>query len=236
VIGSDSAMTLAALPQLRTIEQPADKIKIISNSVILAGTGEVGLGQRFHEIVKRAWEEKKFKGSHIEVAKKLCIDCINDFRSTGVGVGQYGALLAFPCEKQLYLCEFQLKDFQPEFKDLGLWYCSMGSTQLITDPFLGFIRSIFWKDKKPNLSGGIFAVKWTLHHAIELNPGGVNGPVSLAILQNNDEGTGIVARKLSDEELDQHKQNIEELNEYIRRFPDQQDPDKRENVHEVPKK
>jgi len=55
-------------------------------------------------------------------------------------------LVAFPINTDFFLCEFQLSDFQPEFKDKNLWYVSMGSSQPITDTFLAFIRDVFWKD------------------------------------------------------------------------------------------
>lgn len=44
VIGADSSATFGSA-QFRTIEQPTDKIEIIDNQIIVAGTGQIGLGQ-----------------------------------------------------------------------------------------------------------------------------------------------------------------------------------------------
>lgn len=215
VIGADSAVSFAN-PDMRTIEQPADKINIISNSIIVAGTGSVGLGQRFTHLVQNLWDKNILTGDYMEFVKKLSTEGIQDFSSTYLKTGQYGALLAFPKNKKHYLCEFSVNDFQPELKDEKMWYVSMGSSQFITDPFLGFIRDLFWQESRPNMAEGIFAVKWTLQQAIDLNPGGVKGPIKIAVLENNN--SKLSARMLSEEELGQRKQNIYAMKEHIREF------------------
>lgn len=206
VVGTDSAATFAS-GQLRTIEQTTQKIDIVGEKVIVAGTGQIGLGQRFTAIVQKAWDEKHFRGSAIDVAKKLCADGINDFVSTRAPVGQFGCLVAYPVGGKAFLCEFAPTDFQPELKTERLWYSSMGSGQPICDPFLGLMRKAFWKQGPPSHQDGIFAVTWTIQHAIELNPGGVNGPVQIAVLSvvNGD----LRARLLSDAELAEHIGNVE---------------------------
>lgn len=237
VVGSDSSVTFMH-GRFGTIEQPADKIKIINNSIIVAGTGSVGLGQRFLEIVKKKWSDKKFDGSAVNIGKHLSRKAIEDFNFTGIGFGNnqsidYGALIAFPSNKKFYLCELDPQKFQPEMKDETMWYCSMGSAQIITDPFLGFIRSIFWRDKKPNLSEGVLAVKWTLLQAIELNTGGVNGPIHIAVLHRD--GSALIARQLSEEELDNYRQSIQELRQHIESFKEKFNPAKGKDLPEAPR-
>src|SRR5690606_12875728 len=48
-------------------------------------------------------------------------------------------------------------------------FIAVGSGQQLADPFLAFLRRIFWKDHLPTLNEGIFAALWTLKHAIDLN-------------------------------------------------------------------
>lgn len=136
VMGTDSSTTFTSTAGQRTIEQPTEKLKIYSDSVILAGTGQVGLGQRFGHIVETAYSERLFVGTqqHINVGKELCKRGIQDFAFTNATRGQYGALLGFSLGANPYLCEFAVDDFQPEFKTQTIWYCSMGSGQPITDP------------------------------------------------------------------------------------------------------
>ena len=57
VIGADSAITFGLSSQQPTIEQPySKKITVILDQVIIAGTGAVGLGQRFAETTAKLWE------------------------------------------------------------------------------------------------------------------------------------------------------------------------------------
>ena len=219
VIGSDSSATFTT-PSIHTIEQPAKKVTIIENKVIVAGAGQVGLGQRFNAVVEKAWSEKFFSGTNttpLEIAKRLSAAGINDFVETSAPKGEYGALVAFPCGKKFCLCEFAIKDFQPELKDENIWYVSMGSGQTIADPFLGLLRRTFWKDSPPKLNEGIFAVTWTLEHAIELNPGGIKGPSQIAVMSANESGD-LLARLLDDAELGEHIDNVHGAEEYLGKY------------------
>jgi len=232
VIGTDSSTTFGQSGQFRTIEQPTEKLKIIDNRIIVAGTGQVGVGQRFCAIVGEAWSKHVFKKSPLEVVKDLSRSGLEDINYTHLRPGQYAALLAFPCKKKHYLCEFDLPNFQPELKTSQLWYCSMGSTQPITDPFLGLMRGIFWQDGPPGIHDGIFAVVWALEHAVEVNPGGVNGPIRIAILEQIN-GGDLKARLLSEEELAQHRQNVEGAREHLREYRNKHRPEAA--TAEVPK-
>lgn len=218
VIGSDSSTTFTtSIPNLNTIEQPTKKVSIIENKIIVAGTGQVGLGQRFNATVEKSWGEGIFKGTNntpLEIAKRLCAAGIKDFAETQARPGQYGALVAYPCGKKYCLCEFSVSDFQPELKDEKIWYVSMGSGQSIADPFLGLLRKVFWKSSPPKLPEGIFAVAWTLQHGIELNSGGINGPWQIAVLTPDDKAD-LRARLLDDAELAEHVDNVRGVEEHL---------------------
>jgi len=157
----------------------------------------------------------------------------NDFASTGVAQGQYGALVAFPAANKLNLCEFSPIDFQPELKTERLWYVSMGSAQPIVDPFLGLMRKVFWTDGQPNYQEGIFAVTWAIQHAIELNPGGVNGPLQVAILTRQKDA--YQARLLEDTELAEHKNNVDEAIEHLRTYRELLSGKLNQNISDIPK-
>ncbi len=214
VVGSDSSSTFAS-GQVRTIEQKIKKVDIIDKDIIVACTGQVGLAQRVNGVVETKLKGNHYKNkSHIETAKNICSACIADFSSTSAPKGQCGALIAFATSTTPHLCEFDVNTFQPEFKTEKLWYVSMGSGQPIADPFLGFIRKIFWKDSLPLLKDGIFAVTWTLLHAIELNPGGINGPPQIATLSKDNKGQ-YIAMLLGDEELSEHIENVVAAEKYF---------------------
>jgi hypothetical protein len=232
VIGADSSATFSN-GRTPTIEQPIDKIDIIDEKIIIAGTGEVGLGQRFTRCIETAWNNNQFSiSSDIEMGKKLAAVGILDFAATQVKQGSYGALVAIPVKKKPCLYELSSDNFQPELKTERLWYVSMGCGQPITDPFLAFIRDIFWIDGNlPNINEGIFAATWTLDHAVSINPGGINGPVKISVLEN--ENGDCKARLLSDQELDEHRQYISEVKNNLRSFRHGQQP--RENTPDIPK-
>jgi len=234
VIGSDSSATFTHSAQFRTIEQIVKKIEVIQGQVILASTGPFGLAQRYHEIIKEYWGNGKGKGKgHIEIGKELCAAAYADFAFTGVRPGQYGALVALPCSKTgAQLCEFSVVDFQPEFKTKSMWFASMGSGQPITDPFLGLMRRVFWPDSMPLLNEGIFAVTWTLNHVIELNPGGINGPPQIAILDSKKNQ----AKILSDAELAEHTNNAKTAERYLGKYKEILQGKNVADIPEIPQK
>jgi 20S proteasome alpha/beta subunit len=222
VIGTDSSATFTS-GNMRTIEQPVEKLTIVAGTVIIAGAGQVGMGQRFNHVVQGAYDQKIFKGHHIEVAKELCRLGIADFMFTSAQKGAYAALVGFPIHDKPYLCEFASGDFQPEFKDERMWYCSMGSGQPITDPFLALIREIFWMSGPPTVQDATFAVTWALDHAVAVNPGGINAPVRIAVMERV--GGKLASRILDDNDLQEHRQNIDQAKERLRSYPAAQKPD-----------
>lgn len=213
VIGSDSAVTFSNV-NLPTIEQECKKIDIYHKKVILAGTGEVGLCQRFGLIIERYWSSEKLDVKHnIDIGKDLSRLTIQDFHYTFKNLGTFGAIVAFPHKNNFYLCEFALKDFQPEFKNNKIWYVSMGVGQNIADTLLGIIKYFFMKEGIPNLQQGIFYLLWILKHTIELSPAGIKGPSQIATLSRL-ENNNYEARLLKNEELSPHYENIVEFEKH----------------------
>jgi 20S proteasome alpha/beta subunit len=211
VIGADSSATFAAA-QFRTVEQPTEKLELIGDNVLIAGTGQIGLGQRFKRIIEHAHRDKNFsKGVDVvDLCRQLCAKTRTDFGSTGVAGSQYGAIVAFGIGETFHLCEFAIADFQPELKlnHPKLWYVTMGSAQIITDPFFALLREVFWKESQPNVREGTFAALWALDHAIECNAGGVNAPARLAVIQKD--GAAFKAKHLTDADLAEHREAIDQ--------------------------
>jgi hypothetical protein len=216
VIGTDSSVTFGTMGG-RTIEQAARKLEILEGCIIVAGTGQVGLGQRFCHQLGQAYQQKKLSGlHHIDAGKAMSKIAIEDFASTHANKGVFGALVAFPAKHDVHLCEFAIEDFQPEIKTERIWYASMGSGQAIADPFLGLMRKVFWETGMPSLTDGVFAATWTLQHTIDVNPGGVNGPIHLATLRL-DNGKP-VAKFISEEEIGQHVENVRGAEKYLQGY------------------
>src|SRR5580658_4417800 len=113
VIGADSSMTFGSAVGSPIIEQPAEKLSLISNCIIVAGTGQVGLGQRFCHIVEKAFEDKIFTGGkhHTLVGNEVCKRARDNFAYTHANQGTYGALVGFVLGDKPQLCEFAVTDF-----------------------------------------------------------------------------------------------------------------------------
>jgi hypothetical protein len=45
-------------------------------------------------------------------------------------------------------------------------FISLGSGKLSADPFLGFLRKVYWPTKLPTIQEGALAACWTIQHAI----------------------------------------------------------------------
>jgi hypothetical protein len=218
VIGSDSAVTFSNV-NIPTIEQECIKIDIYHKKVILAGTGEVGLCQRFGLIIERYWlNENILDVKHnIDIGKDLSRFALQDFSYTFKNPGTFGAIVAFPHKNDFYLCEFALKDFQPEFKNFKIWYVSMGIGQNIADTLLGIIKYYFMQEGIPNLQQGIFYLLWVLDHTIKLSPSGIKGPSQIATLSRL-ENNNYEAKILKKEDLSEHIENIEQFEKHIREY------------------
>lgn len=216
VIGADSSATFSA-GQFPTVEQPVKKLSIVGTDLLTAGTGAVGLNQRFVNVLGGLRSQPNFQQSdRFAISKTISVASTSDFGQTGAQKGTFGALVAFATpDGNANLCEFDLASFQPEFRTDDLWFSSMGSGQPIADPFLGLLSRVFFGRKRPNLSEGIFATLWTLRHAIDLNAGGIQGPARLGVLRRQEPGGQWVASILSDDELQEHESNINAAEEHL---------------------
>ncbi len=218
VIGSDSAATFAA-GQIHTIQQPTDKVAVIGEEVVLAGTGEVGLGQRFENILQSVHTAGHFaKRDRFEITQIIARNAVDNFNTTAAQPGLYGALLGFKCIDGFQLCEFAVKDFQPEFKTPKNCFVSMGSGQLNADPLLGMFGRVFFGSDLPSVVEGIFVATWTLRLAIELAPLGVRGPIQMATLTSKSDGSP-KAQRISENDLQEHEDNAKQAEEYLARYP-----------------
>ena len=233
VIGTDSSATFSA-GQVRTIEQPMEKLHIAGDRVITVGSGQVGLAQRFQTIVQKSLTDGIFNSTASNIAKHLSKTTVEDFAYTYAPKGEYAALVAFPAEGNFHLCEFAQADFQPEFKTNLLWYVSLGITQHITDSLLALMREVFWQAGPPTVNGGIFVTTWTLDHAVAVNPGGVNSPVRIAILSQDNTGE-LKAEILNDTVLGEHRQNIAGAKNALREYCEKLERPIDGEVPEIPK-
>ena len=239
VMGADGAATLGAPPSLRTVVQPISKLQLLHGKMIMGVSGQVGLGQLYCDKIESLWRDKKVeKKLTLPDVQRLLGEAVSQDIKTAIEqanntipiLGNSGALqsvsthslIALPVGGNTGNAElFQLYwDGKVEAASNDLPFISVGSGQPLADPFLAFLRHIFWPDKLPKVAEGIFVVVWTLAHAIEVNPGGVSDPIQLAVLDRRGGGE-LVVRELSQDEIGEHREMILEAEERLRHFKDE---------------
>jgi hypothetical protein len=234
VVGSDGAATYTTvLGQSHTITQPTAKLEIIGQHIILGVSGPVGLGQSFrHEIEppvkthnnKAPWknmpEARRFLQEALWKHAQIVWQRAEIISKTA---GQHALLealhttvVALPVQDEPRLLQFN-HQCQPEEASKSLPFVAIGSGQATADPFLAFIRRVFWPDAEPGLKDGIFAVAWALHYSIKAQPGGIAEPIQIVVLEKLASGEW-KARKLSEDELGQHRQMIKTLEDEFPKF------------------
>lgn len=218
VIGADSAATSAA-GNMHLLKLASDKIVIVGGRVIVAGTGQIGLAQRFAAQVKHAHDTKVFQKSAIEVGKGLSALGRKDFTQTSASMGAYGAMVACPADDAGQLIEFATSDFQPELKNGKILFVAMGSGQMLAEPFMSFVDRTFWRGQAPNVKAALFGVHWALAHTIRCAPGGVGDPICLAKLARGNNGWQ--AEVVSEEVLQEQSEHMAMKEERILNYRDE---------------
>lgn len=223
VIASDGAATLGSLGN-RTVLQPTKKLHIIDNKVIVGVSGQVGLGQRITGEIETMWNGKKLAGKKSHEAMTIVSQGIREHMKQEYDMAQIASrtigntalqgaisatLVAIPVNKKTALFEFDHQG-SPEEKTKDMPFVAIGSGQSIADPFLAFIRRVFWSDSCcPSLSDAIFAAVWTLQHAIFTNPGGVANPIQVMSLSID--GDDYSVKEYTSDELKEHYELITEI-------------------------
>jgi 20S proteasome alpha/beta subunit len=217
VLGADGAATYGSLGQL-TIRQPVKKkIRLIGNQVVVGVSGPVGLGQRIAGEVEAIQkngipiDEKQRKalihckpyevmgflrhmiwgivGPELEIARVTA----QTLGAAALQSALMQAVVVLLVGNEPCLFHFDQQGSGEQATD-DLPFVAIGSGQLIADPFLAFIRRLFWKDRLPTSDEGVFAAVWAVQHAIETNPGGVGPPIQIINMIKVEEGKNLIWR------------------------------------------
>jgi 20S proteasome alpha/beta subunit len=217
VMAADGAATFGNNLGTNTIRQPVRKLEIVNNRMIVGVTGAIGLQQRFvGELGAQNISSSTKRHQVMELlANALRKPLRNEFEMAEAAKGALGnaaingvlsgTLIALLVEGHPTLIQFSHQG-SPECATESLRFVSLGSGQPLADPFLAFLRRIFWETKPPTLEDGIFACVWALVHAIKTNPGGVDEPIQIMTLRLNNNAPEI--REIAAEELQEHREFI----------------------------
>jgi 20S proteasome alpha/beta subunit len=244
VLGADGAATYAVLGQ-QTIRQPVKKkLRVGGSQQVVVGTsGSVGIGQRVAgevEAIQRNGipvdgQPKKLAqtrpheamaalrqsiwrivGSELEIARAAS-QMIGSGLPIQAAMSQ--SLVALLVGNEPCLFQFDHQGM-PEQVTEDLPFVAIGSGQLIADPFLAFLRRIYWPTELPDVEQGVFTTVWALHHAIATHPGGVGMPIQLITFRKEDDKIWR-AKEVPEQRWQEALQAVDAIEKGIQKIPKQ---------------
>lgn len=235
VLGADSTATYSTpLGQPTIRQETATKLHIateILGRIVIAVSGPISLSQSYCEEldahVRRhnnriTW--KSVQEGKTELTKLFWKHAGPAWDRAGVVVRVVGQAAMNECNHQSaamfalgdgpHLLQFS-NQCQAEEVTQDLPFVSLGSGQLSADPFLAFIRRIFWPTGLPPLLDGKLATIWTLDEVIKHTPGGIGGNVKVTVLARDQTGEWNCS-ELTPEEIADHRQVLARMEEKMR--------------------
>lgn len=235
VMAADGAATLGSMGQTTAL-QPVKKLSVLQSKMVIGVSGAVGLGQRLTGSLNKIWEGGQLSGKKSYEAMAIISNGFREHILPELQVAQAArgaignsslsdaltaSLVALPISGSLCLFQFDPQGSPEESTDT-LPFVSVGSGQQYADPFLGFLRRVFWSSSPPAIADGIFAAMWTLLHVIYVNPGGVAEPIQLVTLQQNGRDTEI--KEYTEEELHEHREAVANAELHLNQYSEKLRP------------
>jgi hypothetical protein len=205
VIGVDSMLT-PSMGGLNVGHHKARKVEVLAGQQVYAFAGDQGQAHRFKFIAEGNHALPASAPNPIDYPLVLTSTLIKQFIATGINNSiNINALLMFPHNGACQCCAFE-GAMQPRLLDQHHYYVALGSGKLSADPFLRFLVDIFCEGP-PTVREAIFLTTWTIQHVIDTNPGGVAGPIRIAVLESVKNQWQ--ARELPEDEIAEHQQAVE---------------------------
>jgi hypothetical protein len=121
--------------------------------------------------------QQRFTDATQETMQSLAL--AKRFSELGVlNAGLAGTIVAMKSAGELALFSFD-EVCNPEGATADLPFVSVGSGQVLADPFLAHLKRVLWGDEQPSMALGALGVIWTLQHVIGVNPGGISPPLEV---------------------------------------------------------
>ena len=218
VMGADGGTTAGA------VIQPTVKLQTIGDNIIMGTAGPRGLGQLYRRQVELLWNNQDFGVSKsVEDAQKAIRDAIQQEVGAAKAIAQSNiplmgqqpavqqvdtsTLVAVPVgghsgRSQLIRCDWR-GNVEAASNDLP--YFSLGSGFQLAEPFLAFLRNVFWPNSPPTIANGVLSVVWTLVHSIRFGSYGLSDPIQIVVKYD---GKQAKVRELSQGEVDAHREEV----------------------------
>lgn len=229
VIGADSITTFGT-----DIEQEvSNKIEFVSGDSLIASAGAVGLSQLIKERLRESWdtvreqeniadarsEIQRVMWSQLRPALEHAADASEILGEELFSASLCSSLLAFPFRDEHVLLSYN-QIAQSEEITSEAPFVSIGSGSIQADPFLAFLKRIFWNDSAPEkTSAGVLSILWTLDHVSRVNAGlGVGGRPNVFTLSKGQDSW--LAERINEYYLREQLLALEAAEERLRSFRD----------------
>ncbi len=229
VLGADGATTIGGLTE------PTRKLKSIDDEMIMGVAGVVSLAQLYHDRVSHLWRSELREASSqqsvenvqrwirnvIYADAKRAIETSKEIRDligerAASGKVSTNSLIALPVRSkpELLTCDFTGESYAAT-EDLP--YSAIGSGAWVANPFLSFLREVFWNGGYPSISQGLLSIVWTLIHAIRVGIPGVSSPIQVLGLVLSDDKW--VVREMTEEQIQSFGSHVNNIESYLASYP-----------------
>lgn len=206
VVAADSMIT-PSIGGINVGHHHGLKISILTGMQLFAFAGDQGQSDRVRIMADSNHAAIPSMAHPIDFPLAITQNIVQQFQNTGIaGAINTNPILAFVHNGAYVCCVFE-GAMQPRLLDPAHYYVAVGSGKLSADPFLRFMTDVFCNGSQPTVAEAIFLATWTVQHVIDVNPGGVAGPIRIGVLR--EEGGVKTARLLNGLEIAEHEQAVQ---------------------------
>jgi hypothetical protein len=216
VIAADSMIT-PSMGNTAVGHHKGQKVFVLPGEKIFAFSGDQGLAMRALYAVE---QYTAAAADTMQYAIGIWQGFNAELGKTGFQLATWNpnlnTLVAFTYNNAHQLCLFGSGGhYLPMLLGPGNYFVSLGSGKQFADPFLRFVVDTFCTGGPPTVADARFYVTWVVQHVIETNPGGVAGPIRMAVLSRNDKGQYSAAEIPSDD-VQEHLEAVAEAGQVLR--------------------
>lgn len=229
VIASDKQASHGAFGTM-TVTQSTTKITPIENDILFASSGPIGLGQQIADAIDQDSNNIHLDNYHQYAPKgqqkirelmhpswQMAAVATPVIGSAAQADAMCGCLLAAAFRDGIKLIEISPQGGWEYLTDNIPFVC-IGSGKANADPFLRYLRSVFFQDQSPNLNEAVLAAYWTVQACIDAGTTGVGMGVDVFVLDAT--GKKPEARQLDEADLAEAKSFVQEAEDAWRTLRD----------------
>jgi hypothetical protein len=215
VVASDSMIT-PSLGNINVGHHHGIKVHLLPGPQIFAFAGDHGQALRVKSLAELNHGVPASAANPLDFPLGLAQAVSTNFQSTGIATTAINTnvILSFLHQGSCQCCVFE-GAMQPRLLDADHYYVALGVGKLSADPFLRFLTDVFCEAGQPAVHEAAFFATWVVQHVIDVNPGGVAGPIQVAIFEQ-DGARNFTPRQLTAAEIAGYQQVIGSARDALR--------------------